>query len=154
MRCLAALLSCLALLVPPTSFAFAPIVDSTGIRATAPHRDVPSTPLSMSSSSLSAHEYYYYPLDDVASTMYALARPMPIAYHDMIFDSSSLVLSSSSSSSSTLDVVSSPGGFFDAHTIKVAFIVATFLPQLPWLFLILLPNAGVTRKLLGGYGEI
>ena len=44
-------------------------------------------------------------------------------------------------------------GLLSSDSIKVAFSVATFFPQLPWLFLILLPNSGVTKKLLGGYGE-
>jgi hypothetical protein len=63
------------------------------------------------------------------------------------FDYSALAASSSSSSSSVgVDILGENG-------IKIAFEVATFFPQLPWLFLILLPNAGITRKLLGGYGE-
>ena len=53
--------------------------------------------------------------------------------------------------SSSLDIASS--GIFNADNISVAFSVATFFPQLPWLFLILLPNANVTKKLMGGYGE-
>ena len=35
-------------------------------------------------------------------------------------------------------------------SIKTAFSVATFLPQPFWLFLILLPNAGITKKIMGG----
>lgn len=35
-------------------------------------------------------------------------------------------------------------------SIKTAFSVATFLPQPFWLFLIFLPNTGVTKKLFGG----
>lgn len=53
----------------------------------------------------------------------------------------------SSASSSSLDVAA----LFTAENIKVAFSVATFGPQLPWLFLILLPNTGITKKLFGGY---
>ena len=52
-------------------------------------------------------------------------------------------------SSSSLDI---SDGLLSTENIKVAFSIATFFPQLPWLFLILLPNAGVTKKLLGGYG--
>lgn len=52
-----------------------------------------------------------------------------------------------SASSSSLDVAA----LFTAENIKVAFNVATFGPQLPWLFLILLPNTGITKKLFGGY---
>ena len=52
-------------------------------------------------------------------------------------------------SSSSLDI---SDGLLSTENIKVAFSIATFSPQLPWLFLILLPNAGVTKKLLGGYG--
>lgn len=39
------------------------------------------------------------------------------------------------------------------QSIKTAFSVATFFPQLPWLFLIFLPRADATKKLLGGYGK-
>jgi len=42
-------------------------------------------------------------------------------------------------------------GLLSTENIKTAFSIATFGPQLPWLFLILLPNSGVTKKLLGGY---
>ena len=56
----------------------------------------------------------------------------------------------SAASSSSLDL---SAGILSTENIKVAFSVATFFPQLPWLFLILLPNAGVTKKLLGGYGQ-
>ena len=52
-------------------------------------------------------------------------------------------------SSSSLDI---SDGLLSTENIKVAFSIATFFPQLPWLFLILLPNTGVTKKLLGGYG--
>lgn len=37
-----------------------------------------------------------------------------------------------------------------ADSIRTAFNVATFLPQPFWLFLILLPNSGVTKKMFGG----
>jgi hypothetical protein len=53
--------------------------------------------------------------------------------------------------SSSFDIAAA--GVFNTDNIKVAFSVATFFPQLPWLFLILLPNANVTKKLMGGYGE-
>ncbi|KAL3802760.1 hypothetical protein ACHAW5_008864 [Stephanodiscus triporus] len=74
------------------------------------------------------------------------------AAHPLVeFDFASTVTSavdysafSSSSSSVVVDVLGEDG-------IKLAFDVATFFPQLPWLFLILLPNAGITRRLLGGY---
>ena len=51
---------------------------------------------------------------------------------------------------STLNMASD---ILSTDNIKIAFSVATFFPQLPWLFLILLPNTGVTKKLLGGYGK-
>lgn len=53
------------------------------------------------------------------------------------------------SSSSSLHNIAS--GLLSTENIKTAFSIATFGPQLPWLFLILLPNSGVTKKLLGGY---
>ena len=88
-------------------------------------------------------------LDDVAAGIAAIAGPM-IAFDDFV-DSAALF-----SSSTSLEVAAaspSMGGIFDAGNIKTAFSVATFFPQLPWLFLILLPRAGVTKKLLGGFGE-
>ena len=50
--------------------------------------------------------------------------------------------------SSSLHVAS---GLLSTENIKTAFSIATFGPQLPWLFLILLPNNVITKKLLGGY---
>jgi len=50
--------------------------------------------------------------------------------------------------SSSLHVAS---GLLSTENIKTAFNIATFGPQLPWLFLILLPNNVITKKLLGGY---
>ena len=38
--------------------------------------------------------------------------------------------------------------------IATAFKVATLGPQLLWLFLILLPNAEITKRIMGGYGPI
>lgn len=54
------------------------------------------------------------------------------------------------SSSSSLHVAS-VSGLLSTENIKTAFSIATFGPQLPWLFLILLPNNVITKKLLGGY---
>ena len=90
------------------------------------------------------------PVDHASSTqLQALA---PIDDVATLASSSSLQLAStellSSALSSSIDVAE---GILTTDNIKVAFSVATFFPQLPWLFLILLPNAGVTKKLLGGY---
>jgi hypothetical protein len=38
--------------------------------------------------------------------------------------------------------------------IHTAFSVATFFPQPFWLLIILLPNAKVTKQIMGGIGEI
>ncbi|KAL3796144.1 hypothetical protein HJC23_000647 [Cyclotella cryptica] len=57
----------------------------------------------------------------------------------------------SSFSTSTLDVAS---GLLSTESINVAFSVATFFPQIFWLFLILIPNANVTKRLMGGYGKL
>lgn len=78
-------------------------------------------------------------LDDVA--MLASSSSQPMIEHAL----------SSALSTSSLDVASSSPGILSAENIKVAFSVATSFPQLPWLFLILLPNTGVTKKLMGGY---
>ena len=58
-------------------------------------------------------------------------------------------LINSALSSSTINIASS--AVVNADNIKVAFNIATFFPQLPWLFLILLPNTDITKKLMGGY---
>ena len=50
-------------------------------------------------------------------------------------------------SSSTINIADD--GFLSNGSIKQAFNLATFGPQLPWLFLILIPNTEVTKKLFG-----
>lgn len=50
--------------------------------------------------------------------------------------------------SSSLDLTA---GILTTENIKQAFSVATFFPQLFWLFLILIPKSGITKKLMGGY---
>jgi hypothetical protein len=50
--------------------------------------------------------------------------------------------------SSSLDL---SAGILTTDNIKQAFNVATFFPQIFWLFLIILPNSGITKKLMGGY---
>lgn len=67
-----------------------------------------------------------------------------------IDDVATLATSSQPLIESTLNIASD---ILSTDNIKTAFSVATFFPQLPWLFLILLPNTGVTKKLLGGYGK-
>lgn len=52
--------------------------------------------------------------------------------------------------SSSLDL-SAGAGILTTDNIKQAFSVATFLPQLFWLFLIFIPKSGITKKLMGGY---
>ncbi|KAL7531845.1 hypothetical protein ACHAXR_007659 [Thalassiosira sp. AJA248-18] len=83
----------------------------------------------------------FVPLDDVAtfasSTQMLATSAVPMLEGTL-----------NSALSSSLDMAS---GILTSDNIKVAFSVATFFPQLPWLFLILLPNAGITKKLLGGY---
>mmetsp|Transcript_2139 Transcript_2139/g.4571 ORF Transcript_2139/g.4571 Transcript_2139/m.4571 type:complete len:254 (+) Transcript_2139:107-868(+) len=85
--------------------------------------------------SQSTHLHLFAPLDEVAALASSTQPFLEGAFN-------------SASTSSSLDVAS---GIFDSENIKTAFSVATFFPQLPWLFLILLPNTGVTKKLLGGY---
>ena len=69
---------------------------------------------------------------------------------------SSLPLAPYSADSITTTLVASSSfhvasGLLSTENIKTAFSIATFGPQLPWLFLILLPNNVITKKLLGGY---
>ena len=67
----------------------------------------------------------------------------------IIDDVATLATSSQPLIESTLNIASD---ILSTDNIKIAFSVATFFPQVPWLFLILFPNTGVTKKLLGGYG--
>ena len=67
-----------------------------------------------------------------------------------LMECSNAVFNSAAYASSSFNIAS---GVFTTNNIKVAFNVATFFPQIPWLFLILLPNANITKKLMGGYGE-
>ena len=46
--------------------------------------------------------------------------------------------------------VSSAADILSLDNIKSAFNVATFGPQVFWLFLILLPNSSITKRLFGG----
>ena len=60
----------------------------------------------------------------------------------------------SASASSYSSLLSADAIGSSADSIKTAFSVATFLPQPFWLFLILLPNAGITKKLFGNLNLI
>lgn len=42
-------------------------------------------------------------------------------------------------------------GILSADSIKEAFNIATFFPQIFWLFLIITPQSFITKKLMGGY---
>ena len=57
-------------------------------------------------------------------------------------------LNSAALLSSSLDL---SAGILTNDNIKEAFSVATFFPQIWWLFLIVLPKSGITKKLMGGY---
>lgn len=118
----------------PSSTAFAPPTAGRSTAASFPRAE--HSPFARPASTrLNA----FLPLDDVAA-LASSARPL-------LLDGAGF----SSAASSSLEVAS--GGLLTNENIKVAFSVATFFPQFPWLFLILLPNAGVTKKLMGGYGE-
>ena len=89
------------------------------------------------------------PLEDAAS----LVSHMPLflsAYTPSLESNAATSQAPSALLSSSFDVAP---GLLSTDNIKVAFSVATFFPQIFWLFLILLPNANVTKKLLGGYGK-
>lgn len=118
------------------SSAFAPTAISLHGALSSPSGVAPP-PLS-SSTHLHA---FALPLDDVA-TLASSTLSLATTTSSLIEGNLESALSSS------LDVAS---GILTNENVKVAFSVATFFPQLPWLFLILLPNAGVTKKLLGGY---
>ena len=64
------------------------------------------------------------------------------------FDTASTLITNSAALSSSLDLSS---GILTTENIKQAFSVATFFPQIWWLFLIVLPKSGITKKLMGGY---
>ena len=55
-------------------------------------------------------------------------------------------ISQAASSSSSINLAD---GLLSNENIKQAFNLATFGPQLPWLFLILFPSTDVTKKLFG-----
>ena len=65
-----------------------------------------------------------------------------------------LLETASASASSYSSLLSADAIGSSADSIKTAFSVATFLPQPFWLFLILLPNAGITKKLFGNLNLI
>jgi len=44
-------------------------------------------------------------------------------------------------------------GILNNENVKVAFSVATFLPQPFWALLVLAPNLNITKKIMGGMGE-
>lgn len=85
----------------------------------------------------SSHLQTFASIDDIATLATSTQPLIDGNYFSSVLSSSSLDISD---------------GLLSTENIKVAFSIATFFPQLPWLFLILLPNAGVTKKLLGGYG--
>mmetsp|Transcript_34906 Transcript_34906/g.74462 ORF Transcript_34906/g.74462 Transcript_34906/m.74462 type:complete len:260 (+) Transcript_34906:62-841(+) len=116
------------------SSAFAPV-------ATSPHGAAP-LPRVKNHRSPSTRLHPFAPIDEVATL-----ASSTLALATTAADPALLEGALNSVSSSTLGV----SAILTAENIKVAFSVATFFPQLPWLFLILLPNAGVTKKLLGGY---
>ena len=62
------------------------------------------------------------------------------------------LLETASSSLLSADATAAVGS--SADSIKTAFSVATFLPQPFWLFLILLPNTGITKRLFGDLNVI
>lgn len=63
----------------------------------------------------------------------------------------SAFLSSSITTAST-SVSAGNGLLVSPEPIHTAFSVATFLPQPFWLLMIVLPNANITRKIMGGLG--
>ena len=65
-----------------------------------------------------------------------------------------LLETAAASASSYSSLLSADAIGSSADSIKTAFSVATFLPQPFWLFLILLPNAGITIKLFGNLNLI
>jgi hypothetical protein len=89
---------------------------------------------------------------------------LPLANLDDITTLSSTLASSTQHALSTIQPsivgnlpsfnVAATDGFLSNENIKVAFSAATFVPQIFWLFLIVLPKSEVTKKILGGYGEL
>ena len=62
------------------------------------------------------------------------------------------VMTSTLSSATTLSESITSNGLFTVENIKVAFSLATFLPQPVWIFLIVFPNAKITKQIMGTYG--
>jgi hypothetical protein len=63
-------------------------------------------------------------------------------------------ITSLSSSLSSSSIATSLSPILSNENIKTAFNVATFGPQILWLFMIFLPNAQITKKLMGTYAPI
>ena len=138
-------LSVLALaIIPSLSFAFTPATTT-----------ILNHKLSLTSMRTSTTKLHYsYLLNDVASS---IVQHLPISIVDSTTTTTfpSLLLTDMSALSSLTSSFLLGGGgedgVFTTNNIKTAFTIATFFPQLPWLFLILLPTTNITKKLLGGY---
>ena len=131
----------LAAILPPLSFAFTP---TTTLSMMNPNHMLQSR--SMTTRSATKLHYSYW-LNDVASLN---VQHLPISLVDSTTPLSSLLLTELSSLSSS-PLLSVGGELFTTNNIKIAFSIATFFPQLPWLLLILLPTTNITKRLLGGY---
>ena len=80
----------------------------------------------------------------------ALRTQIQHTQHEALLDP--YLLETASSSLLSADATAAVGS--SADSIKTAFSVATFLPQPFWLFLILLPNTGITKRLFGDLNVI
>ena len=80
----------------------------------------------------------------------ALRPQIQHTQHEALLDP--YLLETASSSLLSADATAAVGS--SADSIKTAFSVATFLPQPFWLFLILLPNTGITKRLFGDLNVI
>ena len=132
----------LAAILQSLSFAFTP---TTTLSTMNPNHMLQSR--SMTTRSAKKLHYSYYSLNDVASLN---VQHLPISLVDSTTTLSSLLLTELSSLSSS-PLLSVEGELFTTNNIKIAFSIATFFPQLPWLLLILLPTTKITKRLLGGY---
>ena len=114
----------------------------------APHPTVSvSTPVRPPARSYTANQQAYVPTS-ISSSAAARSQTPPAHRHQALLDPY-LLETAANSASSYSSLLSADAIESSADSIKTAFSVATFLPQPFWLFLILLPNAGITKKLFG-----
>ena len=100
-----------------------------------------------------ASSFVTHPTASISSTSSVRPHSTP-THRQALLDPYLLETVTASGASSYSSLLSADAIGSSADSIKTAFSVATFLPQPFWLFIILLPNAGITKKLFGNLNLI